>query len=233
MIGIIAAMPKETDSLYAAMTEKRRETIACMDFVCGKLDGIEVAVCTCGPGKVFAAAAAQIMADRFAPSCILNTGIAGTLSPELHIGDIAIADRVMQHDMDTSALGDEIGMVSRVNRVYFDCDWTLVRLAEETVAEEGWHALRGTVASGDQFVSDRKRKAWIADTFGAIACEMEGGAVGQIGFVNGVKFLVLRVISDEADGSATDDYAAFAVAAAEKCVSVVRRMIVKIGEERI
>ena len=94
MIGIIGALGIETAELSAAMTERQSERIAGMEFVYGKLGGRDTVVATCGPGKVFAAACAQAMILRYSPTLVINSGVAGSLSPKLHIGDVAIAERV-------------------------------------------------------------------------------------------------------------------------------------------
>ena len=94
MIGIIGARKIETAELFSAMTETKEEVLAGMKFISGKLDGVDVVVVTCGPGKVFAGVCTEAMILRYKPSLIINSGIAGSLSPELHIGDVAIADKV-------------------------------------------------------------------------------------------------------------------------------------------
>lgn len=225
MIGIIGAMEMETAALRAAMTQAKTETIAGMEFISGLLEGREAVVCTCGPGKVFAAACAQSMILRYAPQAIINSGVAGTLTDRLHIGDIAIAENAVQHDMDTSALGDPPGMISKINLTYLPCDAGLVGAAVRAARESGSPFLCGTIATGDQFVSSEEEKARMTRLFSAIACEMEGGAVAQVCYINGVKSLVLRVISDEADGGAPENFAQFAAAAAKKSTDLIRRII--------
>ncbi len=226
-IGIIAAMELEMESLRNAMEEPRQETVGSITFTCGTIGGKQVVAAVCGIGKVFAAMCAQTMILRYAPDCIVNLGVAGSLTPELKVFDIAVAEQVCQHDMDTSALGDPVGLVSGVNRVYFPADETLVRLLGRLAEQEGFHHCTGTIASGDLFVHTPERKQWIRETFGAVAAEMEGGSIGQVCFVNGVPFAVLRTISDGEGGSM--DYQTFAAQAAQNSIRVVLALIAAYG----
>ena len=200
MIGIIAAMNVEMDGLRAHMESPVSETVSGVTFVRGIIEGREVVTAVCGIGKVFAALCAQTMILRYAPEAVINTGVAGTLTDELSIGNLAVSSCVVQHDMDTSAIGDPVGLISGINMVEIPADKALTErlcAAAETV---GVKTLTGCIASGDQFVASPGRKTFITDTFSAIACEMEGAAIGQVCYVNGVPFCVLRAISDSADG---------------------------------
>ena len=221
MIGIIAAMNVEMDGLRAHMESPASETVSGVTFVRGIIEGREVVTAVCGIGKVFAALCAQTMILRYAPEAIINTGVAGTLTDELSIGNLAVSSCVVQHDMDTSAIGDPVGLISGINMVEIPADKALTErlcAAAETV---GVKTLTGCIASGDQFVARPGRKTFITDTFSAIACEMEGAAIGQVCYVNGVPFCVLRAISDSADGSSHMDYPVFAQMAAEQSVRLL------------
>lgn len=229
MIGIIGAMKKETAELISAITEAKTEVIAGMEFVSGKLDGASVAIATCGPGKVFAGICTQAMIMRYEPSLIINSGIAGAISPELCIGDVAIADNVCQYDMDTSACGDPVGMISMINKTYFPCDKAALDAVAAAVAEADVAYKVGTIATGDRFVADSAEKARISSLFHAISCEMEGGAIGHACYINDVPFLVVRVISDEANGNAPKNYEEYANAAAKKSSDIIRRAMQKLS----
>ena len=125
MIGIIAAMNVEMESLRSYIQNPVTETISGITFVSGTLEGSEVVTAVCGIGKVFAAMCAQTMILRYKPDCIVNTGVAGTLTDKLEIGSIAVSSAVVQHDMDTSALGDPVGMISGINKVLIPADQDL------------------------------------------------------------------------------------------------------------
>ena len=200
--GIIGAMQVEIDALKKLVKDPLTETVSGIEFVCGTLGTGQVVIAQCGIGKVFAALCAQTMILRYGVDRVINVGVAGTLSEKLGLLDLAVSDALIQHDMDTSPLGDPVGLISGINIVRIPASETLT--AELTAAAErlGLSTLRGTIASGDQFLADETKKAYIRDTFGAVACEMEGAAIGQVCYVNGVEFAVLRCISDNASEEA-------------------------------
>ena len=113
MIAIIGAMDEEVAMLKERMTEVQVERWASMEFYKGKLEGKDTVVVRSGIGKVNAAMCAQLLADRYAPSCIINTGIAGSLDAEINIGDIVLSTDALQHDMDAGAFGYEAGQIPR------------------------------------------------------------------------------------------------------------------------
>lgn len=225
VIGIIVAMPKELDSIRDGMTDVTEETISGILFASGTLEGHRVVAALSGVGKVFAAICTEIMIFRYHPSLIVNTGIAGTLTDKAGIGDIVVATDVVQHDMDTSPIGDPIGMISGINVVRIDSDKDASDRFCRAAGAAGLKTVRGTVASGDQFVASRERKAEIVSLFDGAACEMEGAAVGQVCYVNRVPFCVVRTISDEANGSVAEDYPKFARQAAERGTVVLRAFL--------
>ena len=221
MIGIIAAMQVEMQALRAHIENPVSETISGVEFVRGTIGGREVVTAVCGIGKVFAALCAQTMILRYQPECIINTGVAGTLTGKLSIGHIAVSSAVVQHDMDTSALGDPKGLISGINKVELAADAQLGEKLSACAAKLGISTLSGVIASGDQFISSSERKTFITETFGAIACEMEGAAVGHVCYVNQVPFCILRAISDSADGSSHMDYPTFVGIAADQSVRLM------------
>ena len=225
MIGIIGAMQSETEALIARLVSPEKETVSGVTYTRGMLEGQEVVIATCGVGKVFAAICAQTMILRYAPTLIINTGVAGSLSKKLGIGDVAVATALVQHDMDTSPLGDPVGLVSGINKVCFEADASIAARLAACVKEEGANSLLGVIASGDQFICDSAKKAWIADSFSAVACEMEGAAIAHVATVNNTPFAVLRAISDEADGEASMDFPTFVRIAAARSVAVLCRFL--------
>lgn len=223
MIGIIGAMSIEVEGIRALMTNKKETEVSGIRFVSGRLGKNDVVTAVCGIGKVFAAICAEAMILKFDPDVIINTGVGGSLDPKLKIGDVAIADRVVQHDMDTSPIGDPKGLLSGINKIYLDTDKKVSELLFECVRAEGVNAVFGTIASGDQFIASKERKKEITDSFGAVICEMEGASIGHVCYVNGKRFAVLRAVSDSADDSAQMDYPEFAKMAAENYIKVVQR----------
>ena len=209
MIGIIGAMHIEIQELIDSMQKTEQQTISGVTYWHGMIEKQEVVAAVCGIGKVFAALCAQTMILHYHPACIINIGVAGGLAPFLHIGDIVMADRVCQHDIDTTALGDPLGLISGPNQVFLPCDAGQTETLYQTAKANGFTVWKGTIASGDCFVAKPEKKALLKQHFGAIACEMEGGAIGQICYVNQIPFCLIRAISDSADDSAGDDYPTF------------------------
>jgi adenosylhomocysteine nucleosidase len=227
IIGIIAAMDSEIAAIKNEMTDKTVETVSGIEFVKGKLCGKNAVVAKCGIGKVFAAICAQTMILKYSPALVINTGVGGSLSEKLGIGDIAVATDVVQHDMDTSPLGDPVGLVSGINVVHFPADIVAVEFISAAAKCLGINQVQGTIASGDQFIASREKKNYIRDNFSAIACEMEGAAIGHVCYVNKTPFAVIRAISDTADDSSHMDYGEFLKLAAERSFKVVTKFIEK------
>ena len=225
IIGIIAAMDSEIAAIKDKMTEKTTENISGIDFVKGNLCGKDVVVAKCGIGKVFAAICAQTMILKYSPALVINTGVGGTLTNKLGIGDIAVASDVVQHDMDTSPLGDPVGLVSGINMVYFDTDERASEIILSAAQKLGIRAFSGTIATGDRFIASARDKEYLKDTFGASACEMEGCAIAQAAYVNSTPFAVIRAISDSADGGSPMDYATFLPIAVKNSSSLTEALV--------
>lgn len=225
LIGIIGAMDIEVDALISSMAKKKERIVGSVKFFQGRIEDREVVIAKCGIGKVFASICAQTMIIEYNPTLIINTGVAGTLDSRLGVLDVAISQNLVQHDMDTSALGDPLGLISGINVVYFGADQGAVDILRSTVASLGSKAVVGTIASGDKFISNEAEKLKIKEHFDAIACEMEGAAIGQTCYVNNVPFAVLRVISD-GDG-AEMDYMTFSKEAATKSIQIIKEFLRK------
>jgi len=226
-IGIIGAMDDEVREIIAMLADKCTETIGGIEFSAGSLLGKKVVIARCGIGKVFAAICTEAMIIRYSPSLIVNSGVGGALAKELRPLDIVFADKLVQHDMDTSAIGDPVGLVSGINKVYFDTDKRARDILVSAAKKLGVNYAVGTVATGDKFISDKADKVRIVDAFDAVACEMEGGAVAHTAFVNGTPCAVIRAISDSADGDASMDYPAFLPVAAKISTDLTLALVEK------
>lgn len=225
MVGIIAAMKIEADGIIASMEEVCVTNVSGMDFYLGKLNGIKCVVAVSGIGKVFAAVCTQTMILKFAPDFIINTGVAGAVSSEISIGDIVIAKKLVQHDVDTSALGDPVGMISGINTIYFPCDEKISEALFKCAGLfEDRKCVFGTVASGDQFICNKEDKKRISNLFSATACEMEGASIAHVCYINKTPFCVMRVISDGGDEAASFDYSAFALSAANCGINIIKSL---------
>ena len=223
LIGIIGAMDIEVDALISSMSDTQEKVISSVKYVKGKLFGKNVVVAKCGIGKVFAAICAQTMILEYNPTVIINTGVAGSLERGFNVLDVAVAKSVVQHDMDTSAIGDPKGLISGINVIYINTDEAVSNALKKASVSVGCNVKEGVVASGDKFMADPQEKANINKEFGAIACEMEGASIGHVCYVNNVPFGILRTISD-GDG-AEMDYMTFAPKAAVQATEIVKEFI--------
>lgn len=226
-IGVIGAMDSELAALIAALTQPAQETVQGLVFHTGRLGAREVVLVRCGIGKVSAARCTQVLIDRFAPGAVINTGIAGGLASGLAVGDIVVADGLVQHDFDAAPIGFVRGCVCMGDPgapTVFAPDAALsallARTAGNAIGAQRVH--RGLVATGDQFISGAAAKAAIRRAFpAAMAAEMEGGAVAQAASMSGVPFAVVRAISDLADGTAAASFEQFKQHAADASATAV------------
>lgn len=228
LIGIIGAMEIEVQVLKNLMDSAQVEKISGIDFYRGKINGTETVVAVAGVGKVNAAVCAEAMILRYAPDCLINVGVAGGLSPELKIGDIAVATGVVEHDMDTSPIGDPKGFITGINMVEMRTDPRITGMISDAVAKIGINTKRGIIASGDQFIATDTQRQTIIGNFNAIAAEMEGASIGHVCTMNGVPFAVIRAISDGANSDSHMDFPTFAKMAAENSVKIILEFLKEI-----
>ena len=230
-IGIIGAMEEEVEALRAKLTSAEKLTKASMDFYSGVLNGHKVVIVRSGIGKVNAGICTQILADLFHVDAVINTGIAGSLKAEINIGDIVISTDAVQHDMDATGFGYKPGVIPRMETSCFRADPTLVRAAkaacEKAVPEI--QAFTGRIVSGDQFISDGDVKDRLVRMFAPYCTEMEGAAIAQAAWLNQIPFVIIRAISDKADGRAHMDYSEFEAKAIEHTVRLVEAAAAKLA----
>lgn len=226
-IGIIGALSEEVSGLIARLENDEVETVSGIEFHSGLLEGRKVAIARCGVGKVFAAICAEAMIIKYSPSLIVNTGVGGAIASGISATDTVIATSLVQHDMDTSPLGDPKGLISGINKIYFDADTRAVKTLSVAAEELGLRYHKGVVASGDRFIARGEEKAFINEEFSAVACEMEGAAIAHTAFVNKTPFAVIRAISDSADGEASLDYFSFLPIAAKNSTALTLELVKK------
>ena len=224
-IGVICAMEIELSEISAQMKITDRKTISGIEFILGEMDNKNIVCAVCGIGKVFAAICAEAMILNFSPEIIVNSGVAGGLSKTLCVCDAAVASSLVQHDLDTSPLGDPVGLISGINIVNIPCDEKASALLKKCAEDLELHCEVGVIASGDQFVASMEKKDYITSNFSAIACEMEGASIGQVCYVNNVKCGVLRAISDGGNDEATMDYPTFVKKAAHNSAEIIKKFI--------
>ena len=228
MIGIICAMQIEADGIIALCENVKTRTHAKMKFTLGTLHGRDVCVVVCGVGKVNAAMCALMLIEKYKPDLVLNSGVAGSLSPIVGIGDIVVATKSVEHDMNGTALGDKQGEITFPdgNMMFFECDKQASTLLAAICKEiPDTKVAQGIIASGDIFVSDRKQRFKINDRFGALACEMEGAAIGHVCVRCEVPYGIIRAISDDLDENKGMDFVKFCELASKKTVEAVSGFI--------
>ncbi|MEC0226885.1 5'-methylthioadenosine/adenosylhomocysteine nucleosidase [Paenibacillus alba] len=225
-LALIGAMNEEIERLVSQMSDVRETVKAGITFREGTYLGKQAVVCKTGVGKVNAAVTTQILIDSFQVEAIIFTGVAGALDPELNIGDLVISSECMQHDMDVTALGFPRGIIPYEAKSVFEADAKLVQLAvasgEKLFASK---VKKGRVLSGDQFIASRDAVASLHQELGGVCVEMEGASVAQVCSMNAVPYVVLRSMSDKADGSAHVNFAEFTVLASENSYKMVEEIV--------
>ncbi len=230
-IGIIGALDLEIESLVKKMDGRREERHTGFVFYYGKLRGHEAVVVKCGVGKVNASMCTQMLISKQGASSIIFTGVAGSLSNELDIADVVISTDCIQHDIDASALGFERGRIPYTELSRFESTVELCDLAMESAKKAGIRTRQGRILSGDQFISDKEANAKLRVEFGGECVDMESAAVAHVCTLNNVPHVIIRSISDKADGSAHMDFPAFCAMAARNSFLIVDGMLDLIGEE--
>lgn len=225
--GIIGAMEEEVLALKEKLKVSEVRGIASLEFYVGTLNGKEVVLVRGGIGKVNATICTQLLIDCFHVDAVINTGVAGALSEELEIGDIVISTDAVQHDMDASGFGYDIGVIPRMEESYFKADKRLVHIAQKAseVLSMSTNIFTERILSGDQFISDKEKKKELVDLFNGFCVEMEGAAIAHACFVNKVPFVIIRSISDKADDSAEVNFSQFTQVAAANSCKMIEKMI--------
>lgn len=221
-IGIICAMEEELAPLKRIMSIKESRTKARMEFIEGTLEAKDVVMVISGIGKVNAAVCAQILADDYHVTHLINVGVAGGVKENIQPMDVVVAKALLQHDMDVTAFGLKRGEIPRFESSLFQSDEKLTALAlEGSRKNEDYTTHEGIIVSGDQFISSKEKIEDLLETFDAAACEMEGAAIAQAADLNHIPFTVIRAISDNANTGASMDYEKFKDLAVENTVSIL------------
>ena len=206
--GIIGAMEEEVAKLKTEMTEVTETKKAGMNFLRGKLFDKDVVVVRSGIGKV-------------------NAGVAGGLYSELEVGDIVISSDALYHDFDVTGFGYEEGVIPRMETSTFTADMELAAKAKDICnkVNPDIKCFVGRVVSGDEFVSTNEKKTWLVDKFNGYCTEMEGCGIAHTAYLNHIPFIIVRAISDKADGSAKVDYSEFEMKAIEHTVKLMKELV--------
>ncbi|MBV7433545.1 5'-methylthioadenosine/adenosylhomocysteine nucleosidase [Cardiobacteriaceae bacterium TAE3-ERU3] len=224
--AVIAAMEQEIKLLQSTLKCTKIHNIAGINIHVGGVGSREVLLMQCGIGKVNAAIGTTLLLDRFGVSAIINTGSAGALADQLNVGDVVIAETLLHHDVDVTAFGYEAGQMAQMPARYTS-DTGLVAAAMEAAVSFPSAAInRGLVVSGDQFVHSQTERSNITNIFpDAMAVEMEAAAIAQVCYRFEVPFVVIRAISDKANGEAETSFDQFLATAANHSAQMVQSLL--------
>ena len=226
-IAIMGAMPEEIAPILERVGEYKTTEFAENRYYEANYKGVDLVIAYSKIGKVFSTLTATTMIEHFGAEKLLFSGVAGAISPSLKIGDLLVATKLSQHDLDITAFGHPYGYVPE-GAVNVEADKQMIALAQEVATEMGQTLYEGIIATGDQFVADEARKRWIGEEFGADALEMEGGSVAVVCDALNVPFFILRAMSDAADMDASFSFDAFLESSAVQSAEFVMKMVDKV-----
>ncbi|WP_457746575.1 5'-methylthioadenosine/adenosylhomocysteine nucleosidase [Sulfurimonas sp.] len=227
-IAIMGAMPEEVAPILEHLDNVVEVNYAKNKYYKAQYKDIEIVVAYSKIGKVFSTLTASTMLQMFACDVLLFTGVAGAVSSELHIGDLVVANKLAQHDLDITIFGHPHGFVPE-GSVYIEADKDLIALSKIVADEMKVDVKEGIIATGDQFIASQERKNFIAETFKADALEMEGASVAVVCDALGVPFFILRSISDSADMDAGFNFEEFVESSAKISAEFLMKMVDKLA----
>ena len=234
LIAIISAMDNEISLLLEHADIDHEDQFGDKTYHIGTLCGKQVIIVRAGIGKIDAAAGVATLLNMYQPSDVIFTGIAGGVGDETKVLDLVVATDLVQHDygMITND-GFQWSGAEMDSKKYYMCHPDLVNLAHDNAVEilGKEHVFEGTIATGDQFIASEDYVKKLQNDFGAIACEMEGAAVGKICTEYEVPFVVIRAMSDKADGKAENTYTNMADIAADNSSRIVMGMLEDMAAE--
>ena len=213
MIGIIGAVIEEAEAIKKEIKDIKENIINGISFFTGKFNDKDVVFVQSGIGKVNAAITATLLIEKFGVSEVIFSGVAGSLDERLKVGDVVIGRDVVQHDVDATAFGYRMGQIPQMKEWAFESDKGLI---EKT----------GTITNFEhQIVSQKDVKLQLGKDFEALCVDMESGAVAQVCTRLGVKFLIIRSISDSITDDSGMEYTSFVKLAAENSKRILKEII--------
>lgn len=223
-IAIMGAMPEEIEPIIKELENKKEITYAKNSYYEGVYKGKEVVVAYSKIGKVFSSLTASILLEKFKCDVLLFSGVAGAISKDLKVGDLIIANKLSQHDLDITIFGHPFGFVPE-GAVSIATDEKLRDIAKKVAKDKNIELKEGVIATGDQFVAKEERKEWIKITFNADALEMEGASVAVVCDALNIPFFILRAISDSANDDAGVDFETFLESSAKISADFILSMV--------
>jgi len=226
-IAIMGAMPEEISPILEKIGTYKTMSFAGNKYYEATYKGMELVIAYSKIGKVFSTLTATTMIEHFGATKLLFSGVAGAISPNLKVGDLIVATKLAQHDLDITAFGHPYGYVPE-GSVFIEADKEMIELSKEVASEMDKSVQERIIATGDQFVANEERKNWIGDTFGADALEMEGGSVAVVCNALNIPFFILRSISDAADMDASFSFDEFLESSAKESAEFIMKMVDKL-----
>lgn len=223
-IAIMGAMQEEITPLLEFFGKYETIEYAKNKYYTTTYNGLDLVIAYSKIGKVNASLTASTLIQKFGATKLLFSGVAGAVNPSLKIGDLIVATKLAQHDLDITAFGHPHGYVPE-GAVFVESDKALNALAQKVALQKNIALQEGIIATGDQFICDEQKKNWIGSTFDADALEMEGASVAVVCDALKVPFFVLRAISDAADMDAGFNFDAFLESSAKVSASFITAML--------
>ncbi|SFV75004.1 Menaquinone via 6-amino-6-deoxyfutalosine step 2 [hydrothermal vent metagenome] len=223
-IAIMGAMPEEIEPILKKVGDYTTIEYAKNKYYQATYKETKLIIAGSKIGKVFSALTATTMIEHFGADILLFSGVAGAVSPELKIGDLVVATKLVQHDLDITAFGHPYGYVPE-GAVFVQADKKMIDISKNVASQMGKMVFEGIIATGDQFIADEKKKDWIAKTFQADALEMEGASVAVVCDALDVPFFILRSISDAADMDASFSFDEFLETSAIISAEFIMKMV--------
>jgi adenosylhomocysteine nucleosidase len=221
MIGIIVAEEKELNAVRQIMNNIEEINIYEKIFYKGLIENKDVVVVKSNVGKVNSARVCQMLIDKFNPSLVINVGTAGSVDNKLEIGDIVVANTLIQYDFDVTPFDRKLGEIENVG----EC----IKVKDDLIQLfDGMDVTIGCISSGDKFIVDIDEKNNIRNIFNALCIEMEGASIAQVCYLDNVPFLVIRSITDKLDGSSKVDFEQFLELSSKKASNILKQILKKI-----
>lgn len=228
MIGLIGAMDEEIELFKKNMKGINQYQKANMVFYTGKFLGKDVTLVKSGVSKVNAAVCTQVLIDKFKVNNIIFTGVAGAIDPKLNIGDIVISKDAVHHDIYVKFLGLERGQIPYSDLRFFEANKRLRDIAKKVKIKDAT-IIEGRILTGENFIEDQKIKSELRKELEGDCIEMEGAAVAQVCTLNKIPFLIIRTISDRAEGEASQEFLEFTKKVANNSLIIVDEIIKKLN----
>ena len=219
MIGIIVAEEKELIEVKNIMDSIKEKKKKKKIFYIGNIDNIKVVLVKSNVGKVNSSRICQVLIDNFDIELIINVGTAGSVDNRLNIGDIVVANELVQYDFDVTPFGRKLGEIENIGES--------IKVHENLLNLFSDNVYKGVIASGDKFIIDIKEKEKIRNNFKALCIDMESASIAQVCFLDKIPFIIIRSITDKLDGSSKIEFETFLSMSSKNAANILKEFIRK------